>query len=100
MKIEWYKPEDETIPTELRLKADGETDVWYEKLGEMPGYRFRFLDTQCGMAKAMTITDEIVKILCEQSFDHGSEWVETGRKAGHESFWIFVDVTFRVKDGW
>lgn len=100
MTIEWYKPEDEVIPTQMRLMVAGKADVYYERLHDTFGYRFRFLDSQVDMAQAMTITDEIVQTLCAQSYDHGASWRETERKAGHEDFYIVVDVKFRVRDAW
>ena len=62
MKIEFYIPKDEKIPTDLRLKVDG-IDVYYERI--KGGFRFYvYVDSD---EKAL----EVVKAITEQMiFDH------------------------------
>lgn len=43
MKIEFYIPKDEEIPTRLRLKVDDSIDVYYKKLSNVFAYTFEFL---------------------------------------------------------
>ena len=99
MKIEFYIPKDQTIPTRLRLKVDG-LDVYYDKVDDAFAYDF----TLWGKARenGTAIVDEIVRRLCNQSYDHGSEWRETKREVIEEGVmdWepIVIRVYFRVKD--
>lgn len=44
MKVKFYIPKDETIPTRLRLKVD-ERDVYYESVKDKFAYDFQFFDT-------------------------------------------------------
>ena len=101
MKIEFYIPKDETIPTQLRLKVDG-MDVYYEKVDGEFAYDF----TLFGKAKAKPteIIDQIVSVMCNQSYDHGSEWRESRRKVLHSPVeeWdhLIIRVYFRIKDAY
>ena len=101
MKIEFYIPKDQTIPTRLRLKVDG-LDVYYDAVDGAFAYDF----TLWGEArkKATAIVDEIVRILCNQSYDHGVEWRETKREVVEEGVMDWephvVRVFFRVKDSY
>lgn len=78
MKIEFYIPSDEFIPSTLRLKVDDEIDVYYEKLQTDFGYRFTFFKFQQGVSRetATEIVNQIVARMVSQSYDHGSQWRE------------------------
>ena len=101
MKIEFYIPKDQTIPTQLRLKVDG-LDVYYDKVNDAFTYDF----TLWGQARknGTAIVDEIVRRLCNESYDHGAEWRETKREVIEEGVedWepIVIRVYFRVKDSY
>ena len=75
MKIEFYIPSDEFIPSTLRLKVDDEIDVYYEKLQTDFGYRFTFFKFQQGVSRetATEIVNQIVARMVSQSYDHGSQ---------------------------
>ena len=99
MDIKFYIPKDESIPTRLRLKVDG-ADVYYERVDSCFAYDF----TLCGKAKenATAIVDEIVRKMCNQSYDHGAMWRETNREVIEEAAldWecTIIRVHFRVRD--
>lgn len=103
MKIEFYIPKDETIPTQFRLKVDG-MDVYYEKVDGEFAYDF----TLFGKAKetATEIVDRIVSIMCNQSYDHGAEWREIKTKRMilyspvEEWDHLIIRVYFRIKDAY
>lgn len=101
MKIEFYIPKDQTIPTRLRLKVDG-MHVYYDKVDGAFAYDF----TLWGKARdnGNAIVDEIVRRMCNESYDHGAEWRETKREVIEEGSedWetIVIRVYFRVKDSW
>lgn len=100
MKIDFYIPKDETIPTQLRLKANDQYDVYYKRLGNTFGYEFIFYKFQ-GVTNEMAraITDEIVLRMIDQSYDHGSSWRENNvREIVETDFQIIVKVYFRVRD--
>ena len=42
MKIEFYIPKDEMIPTRLRVKVDETIDVYYKRLPNEFGFKFDF----------------------------------------------------------
>lgn len=101
MKIEFYIPKDETIPTQLRLKVDG-MDVYYEKVHNDFAYDF----TLWGKARenSTAIVDAIVRRMCSQSYDHGAEWRERNRETiehGPEEWSaLVIRVYFRIKDAY
>ena len=99
MKIEFYIPKDQTIPTQLRLKVDG-LDVYYNEVEDEFAYDFTLWGKAINNATA--IVDELVRILCYQSYDHGSEWRETKREVIEESGmeWepLVIRVYFRIKN--
>jgi hypothetical protein len=73
MRIEFHIPKDESIPTRLRLRVDGEIDVYYERLRDAFGYKFDFFKSQgVTVEMATAITDEIVRRMISQSYDIGS----------------------------
>lgn len=99
MKIEFYIPKDEKIPTDLRLKVDG-IDVCYERI--KGGFRFYvYVDSD---EKAL----EIVKAIAEQMiFDHdesqhGVSWRTVSMEITEDT-WGFrriVDWKYRVRDSY
>lgn len=100
MKIEFYIPKDETIPTWLRVKADGNIDVYYSRLSNAFGYKFEFFRHQgVSLEMATAITDEIVSRMVSQSYDHGAQWRECGiREIVLNNFELSITVFFRVRD--
>lgn len=101
MNIEFYIPKDETIPTQFRLKVDG-MDVYYDKVYGEFAYDF----TLWGEARdnSTAIVDEIVRRMCNQSYDHGAEWRERKREIieqGDEEWSaLVIRVYFRIKDAY
>lgn len=100
MKIEFYIPNDEFIPSTLRLKVDDEIDVYYEKLQTDFGYKFTFFKfQQCSSEFATEIVNQIVDRMVSQSYDHGSQWREIGIRQIFESdYELSITVFFRVRD--
>jgi len=100
MDIKFYIPKDETIPTRLRVKVDGNIDVYYEWLENDFGFRFDFFPFQgVTLEMATAITDEIVSRMIAQSYDHGAQWRERGvREIVNEEFDLHITVFFRVRD--
>jgi hypothetical protein len=103
MEIKFYIPKDETIPIQLRLKVDG-MDVYYEKVEGEFAYDFTLFDK--AKKKSTEIIDRIVSIMCNQSYDHGSEWREIKAKRSivyspvEEWDHMIIRVYFRVKDSY
>ncbi len=101
MKVDFYIPKDQTIPTRLRLKVDG-IDVYYSRLHDQFGYDFEFYGVT--EEKAMEITENLTAIMCSQSYDHGSQWRVTAiypveQDERYKASEI-VRVIFRVRDSW
>lgn len=100
MKIDFYIPKDETIPTQLRVKVNEQYDVYYKRLGNTFGYEFIFYKFQ-GVTNEMAraITDEIVLRMIDQSYDHGARWEEDeSRDFTENDYTITIVVHFRVRD--
>lgn len=100
MKIEFYIPDGETIPTQLRVKVDGALDVYYNRLSNDFGWRFEFFKHQgVTLEMATAITDEIVSRMISQSYDHGAQWRECGvREIVNDEWDLSITVFFRVRD--
>lgn len=101
MKIEFYIPKDQTIPTNLRLKIDDKYDVHYQRGTPDFSWIFEFYGPNVE-EKYIDLLNEIVKTMEYQSYDHGAEWIETKRT-------IFpfdkysppkVKVHFRIRDSY
>ena len=100
MKIEFYISKPEIIPTRLRVKVDGEIDVYYARLPEAFGFKFEFFKHQgVTLEMATDITDEIVRKMESQSYDHGAQWRECGvREVVNDEWDLSITVYFRVRD--
>lgn len=101
MKIEFYTPPSETIPTKLRLLIDDKEQVVYSPLRDAFGYEFTIYNA-ASEERAKEIFDRCVSIMCSQSYDHGAQWraVHAAIKPdGDDYFRYYVGVvTFRVRD--
>ena len=100
MKIVFYTPKGEVIPTQLRVKVDGSIDVYYERLPDEFGFKFDFFKHQgVTLEMATAITDEIVRKMISQSYDHGAQWRECGvREIVNDEWELSITVFFRVRD--
>ena len=100
MKIDFYIPTDQEIPTRLRLKVDDKYDVYYHEDPSEFAWHFTFWNEAQDHYKE--ILDEIVARMKMQSYDHGACWRETGREVTHYpvEFWdeLTVKVSFRLRD--
>lgn len=70
--IKFYIPEDQTIPTRLRLKKD-KVHIYYQRLNNKFGYEFELYEID-DKEQGEEIVKEIADIMCVQSYDHGQEW--------------------------
>lgn len=104
MDIKFYIPSDETIPTKLRLLANGKI-VNYNKVHDKFAYDFTVYHATEEASKE--IVDEIVRRMCHQSYDHGAEWRVTNKEV-IETFVIgdnytlscTIRVSFYIKDSY
>lgn len=101
MKIEFYIPKDEEIPTRLRLKVDDSIDVYYKKLSNVFAYTFEFFVQNVNLEIATEIVDEIVSRMKSQSYDHGAQWRECGaRDIVNDEYSLSITVYFRMRDSY
>lgn len=102
MKIEFYIPKDEKIPTQLRVKVDGNIDVYYDRVhdGWKNGWKFKFFKLQgVTLEMATAITDKIVARMISQSYDHGAQLRECGiREVVNDEFALSITVFLRMRD--
>ncbi len=100
MKIDFYIPENQTIPTQLRVKVDENIDVYYDRISDAFGWKFKFFKHQgVTLEKAIAITDELVSKMISQSYDHGAQWRECGNREIVDNEWdLYIKVFFRVRD--
>ena len=98
MKIDFYIPTYQIIPTQLRVKVDDTVDVYYDRVTN--GWKFRFFRSQgVTLEMAVAITDEIVSRMIWQSYDHGAQWRECGVREIVDDEWeLSITVFFRVRD--
>lgn len=104
MDIKFYIPSDETVPTQLRLLANGKI-VNYHKVRDKFAYDFTVYHATEEESKE--IVDEIVRKMCYQSYDHGAEWRVTNKEV-IETFVISdnytlsctIRVSFYIKDSY
>lgn len=101
--IEFYIPEDQTIPTELRLRK-GKVHIFYKKLKDKFGYEFKLYEIDV-KEQGEDIVKEIANMMCVQSYDHGQEWrivniecIEFNDNSwGKSGIW---QVEFRIRDSY
>lgn len=101
MKIQFYIPKDEIVPTQFRVKIDDKYDVYYDKVPNEFAWDFTFWNEAKDCYE--TLLDEMVSRMCTQSEDHGASWCETKREVVEKSeLWgsIVVRVYFRIRDSW
>ena len=70
--IEFFKPEDEFVPTSLRLKVDGK--VVYYKQDKGFSYIFTFYGKEWTLEDAEQAVKRIVAVMESQSKDWYSRW--------------------------
>lgn len=102
MEIKFHIPSDQIVPTKLRLIADG-LHVYYMQLWDCFGYRFEVFaipGEKLEEERARRIVDEIARVMCEQSYDHGVSWrIESIKMLADNSGISYgYDVKFRVRD--
>lgn len=102
MKIEFFIPENETIPTALRLKVDDTYDVFYKRLPDKFAYAFTFFkspDMTENMARL--ITEAIIDRMVDQSYDHGQQWrADWIWEWEQDEYTYTVTMGFRIKDSY
>lgn len=100
MRIDFYIPEGQIIPTQLRVKVEDTFDVYYSRT--FSGWKFDFFKHQgVTLEMATAITDEIVARMISQSYDHGAQWRECGvREIVNDEWDLSITVFFRVRDAW
>ena len=108
--IDTYKPKNEYIPTELRLKVSGFEDhpdmqvLYFRVPGEF-AYQFTFYHTLLWQENTRKCCEDalskIVSAMCSQSYDHGASWrdikteyLENESDVYHSTF----KVNFYVRD--
>ena len=101
MKIEFYIPKNEEIPTSLRLDVDGKR-VIYNRVKDIFAYDFHFFNHT--EEESLEIVKEIAEVMCNQSFDHGQMWrvtdIDIIQQDKRYAIGIIVRVKFRVRDSW
>lgn len=101
--IKFYIPEDQIIPTKLRLKKD-DIHIYYERLNDKFGYEFELYEIN-DKEQGEEIVKEIANIMCNQSYNHGQEWrivniecIEFNDNSwGKNGKW---EVEFRIRDSY
>lgn len=100
MKIDFYIPKSEKIPTDLRLYADGHY-VRYRRLDDCFGYDFMFCNDETA-DEAVSLTKGIASVICDQSYDHGAQWrvvsISVLEQDDRYKIGEIVRVIFRVRD--
>jgi hypothetical protein len=100
MLIELYTCQ--RIPTALMLSIDKKSyQVKYRRNEDNFGYTFEVVGwgkPTPDVETAKEIVSEIVKIMCDQSYDHGAEWRMTEISRVEATYGIAFDVRFRIKD--
>ena len=101
MKIEFYIPKDETIPTDLRLYVDDEY-VHYERI--QGGFRFVIStdDESDAMKIAMAIIEKM--IMEHDESEHGVRWqtvsIEIVPQDERYRVNTIIDWKYRVRDSY
>lgn len=102
-EINFYIPEDQVIPTELRLKK-GKVHIYYERLNDKFGYEFRCYEID-SKEQGEEIVKEVANMMCNQSYDHGQEWrvVSIDCIEFNDDSWGKIgkwQVEFRIRDSY
>ena len=99
MDIKFYIPEDTIVPTQLRLRVDGDIDVYYDR-STSGGWTFKFFKFQnVSREMAETIAEMVWEKMVFQSYDHGASWRECGvRDVKEDEYEIEITVNYRVRD--
>ena len=98
MTIDFYIPERQLIPTQLRVKVNEEFDVYYERVNG--GWKFTFFRYQgVNLELATAFVNEIFARMVSQSYDHGAQWRECGVREIVDDEWdLSITVFYRVRD--
>ena len=101
--MEFYIPEGKIIPTKLRLKKD-KVHIYYKELDDKFGYEFKLYEID-SKEQGENIVKDIANIMCNQSYDYGSEWriVNIECIKFNDNYWSKSgkwQVTFRIKDSY
>ena len=101
MKIEFYIPKHEKIPTSLRLSVDGK-QVRYKRVNDIFAYDFHFFNHT--EEESLEIAKEIARVMCDQSYDHGQSWRVTDvsiiKQEERYAVGVIVRIKFRIRDSW
>lgn len=91
------------VQTGLAVDVDG-IRVDYRKVPGEFAYEFTVLCEQSFAPNSIDVAiDQVVSVMCSQSYDHGSEWRETGVRETSFDPWTgeyTVTVYFRIKDSY
>lgn len=97
--IEKMKMMEQTVPTHLTVKVNGEYEIFYKELNDCFGYEFRVFPALRG---AFDAVKEVVEEMESQSYDHGSSWratcIEEIQKDDPYAMYRFFRVKFRNRD--
>lgn len=99
MEIKFYMPEGVSVPTQLRLRVDGDIDVYYDRSpsGGWKFWLFKFQNVTREMAEA--IVGAVWQRMVNQSYDHGVSWRERGvREVYEDEYKIEITIDYRVRD--
>lgn len=89
------------VQTGLAIEVDG-IHVDYCRIHDKFAYKFTIYETIDSNLIEATI-DQVVSAMCDQSYDHGAEWRETGVRETSFDPWTgeyTVIVYFRIKDSY
>ena len=91
------------VQTGLAVEVDG-IRVDYLKIPGKFAYQFTVFCEQSEVTESVNVAiDKVISAMCSQSYDHGSEWRETGvRETSFDprTGEYTVTVYFRVKDSY
>lgn len=101
--IEFYIPEDQQIPTKLRLKKDN-INIYYGRCSDRFGYEFEVYNSS-SEEEGFNLIKEIAGIMCDQSYDNYAGWVIVSinkieykiQDWGNYGKWV---VEFRIRDSY
>ena len=102
MKIEFFTPENEPVPTALRLKVNDTYDVFYTRIPGKFAYTFNFFKSQ-GVTEnlARLMTEAIIDHMVDQSYDHGQQWrADLVWEWGQDEYTYTVTMGFHIKNSY